>query len=240
MRVCVLTVFMTLLAVMVHAASAQTIIEQAPAQPIVSVSATATSDVANDRMHAMLRAEADNADAAQAASDVNARIGRALARARGVTGVDVSTTGYSSFQINEPNRPPSWRVSQTLVVEGGDFPTLASLVSKMQTTDGLLLSGLSFTVSPATRRAAEDALTQQAIRNWQRRAQSAAQGLGSAGYRVGRITIQSNDFGRPQPMLRAAMSAGDARAAPVSVEGGMSEVTVTVSGEAILDSARTR
>jgi predicted secreted protein len=240
MRVCVLTVFMTLLAVMVHAASAQTIIEQAPAQPIVSVSATATSDVANDRMHAMLRAEADNADAAQAASDVNARIGRALARARGVTGVDVSTTGYSSFQINEPNRPPSWRVSQTLVVEGGDFATLASLVSKMQTTDGLLLSGLSFTVSPATRRAAEDALTQQAIRNWQRRAQSAAQGLGSAGYRVGRITIQSNDFGRPQPMLRAAMSAGDARAAPVSVEGGMSEVTVTVSGEAILDSARSR
>ena len=240
MRVRVLTVFMTLLAVMVHPATAQTVIEQAPAQPIVSVSATATSDVANDRMHAMLRAEADNADAAQAASDVNARIGRALARARGVTGVDASTTGYSSFQINEPNRPPSWRVSQTLVVEGGDFATLASLVSKMQTTDGLLLSGLSFTVSPATRRAAEDALTQQAIRNWQRRAQSAAQGFGSAGYRVGRIAIQSNDFGRPQPMLRAAMSAGDARAAPVSVEGGMSEVTVTVSGEAILDSVRSR
>ena len=240
MRVCVLTVFMTLLAVNVHEATAQTIIEQAPAQPIVSVSATATSDVANDRMHAMLRAEADNADAAQAASDVNARIGRALARARGVPGVDVSTTGYSSFQINEPNRPPSWRVSQTLVVDGGDFATLASLVSKMQTTDGLLLSGLSFTVSPATRRAAEDALTQQAIRNWQRRAQSAAQGFGSAGYRVGRITIQSNDFGRPQPMLRAAMSAGDERAAPVAVEGGMSEVTVTVNGEAILDNARSR
>ena len=240
MRVCVLTVFMTLLAVMVQRATAQTIIEQAPAQPIVSVSATATSDVANDRMHAMLRAEADNADAAQAASDVNARIGRALARARGVPGVDVSTTGYSSFQINEPNRPPSWRVSQTLVVDGGDFATLASLVSKMQTTDGLLLSGLSFTVSPATRRAAEDALTQQAIRNWQRRAQSAAQGFGSAGDRVGRITIQSNEFGRPQPMLRAAMSAGDARAAPVAVEGGMSEVTVTVNGEAILDNARSR
>ena len=239
MRV-VLTVFTTILAVMFQAAFGQTIVEQAPSQPIVTVTATATSEVANDRMHANLRAEADNADAAQAASDVNARIARALARARGVTGVDVSTTGYSSYQISEPNRPPSWRVSQTLVVEGSDFASLASLVSKMQTADGLLLSGLSFTVSASTRRAAEDALTQQAIRNWQRRAQSAAQGFGSAGYRVGRITIQSNDFGRPQPMMRATVSPADARAAPVAVEGGMSDVTVTVSGEAILDRTQGR
>ncbi len=234
------TVLMPIFAVVIHSASAQTIIEQAPAQPIVTVTATATSEVANDRMHAMLRAEADNVDAAQAAGDVNVRIARALARARSVTGIDVSTAGYSSYQINEPNKPPSWRVSQTLVVEGSDFASVASLVSKMQTSDGLLLSGMSFSVSGSTRRAAEDALTQQAIKNWQRRAQSAAQGFGSAGYRVGRITIQTNDFGRPQPMMRASVSAADARAAPVAVEGGMSDVTVTVSGEAILDGVRGR
>ena len=35
-------------------------------------------------------------------------------------------------------------------------------------------------------------------------------------------------------MMRASVAAADARA-PVAVEGGMSEVTVTVSGEAILD-----
>lgn len=211
-------------------------IDVAPtSQPIVTITASATSEVANDRMQAMLRAEADNTDAAQAANDVNARIAHALSRARSTTGIDVSTTGYSSFQITEPNRPPRWRVSQTLVVEGGDFPTLAGLISKMQATDGLLLSALNFAVSVATRHSAEDALTQQAIKNWQQRAQNAAQGFGSTGWRVGRITIQTNDFGRPQPMLRAA--AADARA-PVAVEGGMSEVTVTVSGEAILDTVR--
>ena len=222
-----------------HHAAAQTVLDVAPtSQPIITITASATSDVANDRMHAMLRAEADNADAAQAASDVNARIARALSRARSVTGIDVSTTGYSSFQITEPNQPPRWRVSQTLVLEGSDFATLAGLVSNMQATDNLVLSALTFTVSAATRRAAEDALTQQAIKNWQQRAQNAAQAFGSAAWRAGRITIQTNDYGRPQPMMRASVAAADVARAPVAVEGGMSEVMVTVSGEAILDTMR--
>jgi predicted secreted protein len=219
-------------------ARAQTIIDVAPtSQPIVTITASATSNVPNDRMHAFMRAEAENVDAAQAASDVNARMARALSRARAATGVEASTAGYGSFQVTEQNQPTRWRVSQTLVLESGDFAMLSALVSKLQATDGVLLSGLNFSVSPATRRAAEDALTQQAIRNWQQRAQSAAQGFAAAGWRAGRITIQTNDYGRPQPMFRAA-TAADARAAPVTVEGGMSDVTVTVSGEAILDTAR--
>jgi len=158
---------------------------------------------------------------------------RALARARAVTGVDASTTAYTSYQISEPNRPMRWRVSQTLALESSDFAALSSLVTKLQGNDGLVLSGLTFSVSTATRRAAEDALVQQAIRRWQQRAENAARGFGAAGYRTGRVTIQTNDYGRPQPMLKAGMAA--ASAAPVTVEGGTSDVTVTVSGEAILD-----
>jgi predicted secreted protein len=217
---------------------AQTVIDVAPtSQPIITITASATSHVANDRMQAMLRAEAENPEAAQAASDVNARMARALSRARSAPGVEASTAGYNSYQVTEPNRPPRWRVSQMLVLESGDFAALSGLVSRLQAGDGLLLSALSFTVSPATRRAAEDSLTQQAIRNWQQRAQSAAQGFGAGGWRAGRITIQTNDYGRPQPMYRqSAIAAADA--APVAVEGGMSDVTITVSGEAILDTVR--
>jgi predicted secreted protein len=218
--------------------AAQTLIDATPAQPIVTITASATSNVANDRMHAFLRAEMDNADAVQAASDVNARMGRALARARAVAGVEASTAGYSSYQITEPNRPPRWRVTQTLVLESSDFAALSGLVSKLQGTDGLVLAGLNFTVSAATRRAAEDALTQQAIRSWRERAQSAAQGFGASGWRTGRVSIQANDYARPQPMFRSPGVAA-ASAAPVAVEGGMSDVTVTVSGEAILDTPRT-
>ena len=102
--------------------SAQALVDVVPTpQPIVTVTASATSNVANDRMHAFLRAEVDNADATQAANDVNARMARALTRARAVAGVEVSTAGYSSYQVTEQNRPPRWRVAQTLVLESGDF-----------------------------------------------------------------------------------------------------------------------
>ena len=228
-----------LLAVTATHAHAQTVLESAPTPvPVVTITATATSNVANDRMHAFLRAEADNADAAAAANDVNGRMGRALARARAVAGVEASTAGYSSYQVTEANKPQRWRVSQTLVLESGDFAALSALVSKLQSTDGLVLSGLNFSVSTATRRAAEDSLTQRAIQNWQQRAQLAVAAFGAGGWRTGCVTVQTNDYARPQPMYRSAGVA--AASAPVAVEGGMSDVTVTVSGEAILDTARSR
>jgi predicted secreted protein len=218
-------------------ALAQTVVEGAPTpQPVVTLTASATGSIANDRMHAYLRAEADNADANVASSEVNARMGKALARAKAVAGVDVATTGYTTWQVNEPNRPPRWRVTQSLKLDSADFTALAALVTRLQGQDGLLLSGLNFSVGPAARRSEEDALTQQAIKSWQQRARGAAEGFGAGGWRTGRVTIQTSDYGRP-PMLRSAGMAATA-AAPVTVEGGVTEVTVTVSGEAILDTVR--
>src|SRR6185437_12925067 len=146
----------------------QTTLIQVPSpQPVITITASASSEVANDRMLAMLRAETDNADAGRAASEVNARMARALSQAKSVSGVDARTMGYSSYQISEPNRPLRWRVSQSLALESSDFVALSALVSKLQGGEGLVLSGLSFSVSPQARRAAEDALTTQAIHNWQ-------------------------------------------------------------------------
>jgi predicted secreted protein len=210
-----------------------------PASPIVTLSAAATASVANDRMHAWLRAEADNVDPARAAADVNARMGKALARAKGVSGVEVATSGYSSYQVTEKNQPPRWRVAQTLTLQGADFAALAALVSRLQSDDTLLLSGMNFTVAPDTRRKAEDALTLQAISAWQARAQNAARGFGYDAWRTGRVTIQTGDYTPPRPMFRAA-AAPMAMAAPppVNVEGGDTEVTVTVAGEAVLETSR--
>jgi predicted secreted protein len=221
------------------AASAQTttLIEAPTPQPILTVTASATQPVTNDRMHAMMRAEADSPDAAQAANTVNGRMARALERAKAVSGVDARTTGYSSYQISEPKQPMRWRVTQTLLLESSDFVALSGLVSRLQGTDGLVLSNLDFTVSRHARRAAEDALTEQAIQGWQQRAKLAAQAFGSQTWRPGRITIQTNDFGGPRPMYKAGGVAA-AAVAPVNVEGGTTDVTVTVSGEAILDTLR--
>jgi predicted secreted protein len=211
----------------------------APSAPVVTVTAAASESVANDRMHAWLRAEAESASPAAAASEVNARVAKGIARAKAASGVLVATSGYTTQQIAEKGKPTRWRVAQTITVEGGDFAALATLLTKLQDDDGLLLSGMSFDVSPDTRRKSEDALTQQALRAWQERAQRAAQGLGYASWRPGRVTVGTGDRAAPVPMYRAqAMVMAAPAPAPVPVEAGTTDVTVTVSGEAVLDAPK--
>ena len=141
-----------------------------PLAPVATLSASATASVSNDRMLVMMRTESDNADPAAAANTVNTRMGRAIARAKGTKGVDASTSGYSSFQITEKNQPARWRVAQTLKLESSDFTALSGLVSQLQAEGGLVVDGIQFSVSEASRRQAEESLTQQAIKNWQTRA----------------------------------------------------------------------
>lgn len=210
-----------------------------PPQPVVTVTASATSQLANDRMTAFLRVEVDNPDAVAAAGEVNTRMGKALARAKAVRGVEAATTGYSSYQYSERNQPIRWRVSQTLSLESSDFTALSVLVTKIQSEDGLVLSGMNFSVSPSARHTAEDALTQQAIKAWQARAQAASQGFASNTWRAGYITIQAGDATRPIPMMRMTAQAA-AAPPPIATEAGTTDITVTVSGEAILEATRPR
>jgi predicted secreted protein len=163
-------------------------------------------------------------------------MGKAVARAKATKGVDASTSGYSSYQVTEKNQPARWRVAQTLKLESNDFAVLAALISQLQADGGLVIDGTQFSVSDASRKKAEEGLTQQAIKAWQARAAEAARGFGFDGWKLGKVAIQTGELGRPRPMMRT-MAMG-ASAAPVEVEAGNSDVTVTVQGEALLDSTR--
>jgi predicted secreted protein len=206
-----------------------------PPVPMVTVSASASANVANDRLLAWLRAEAENASPAVAANEVNARVAKALARIKAVAGVTAQTSGYSTQQTAERGKPARWRVAQSVTLEGADFASIAALVTRLQDEDGMLLSGLAFSVSDAKRRETEDALTQQALGAWRARAQNAARGLGFSAWRPGHVSVSTNDFGRPQPLARGGVGAMAAAAAPVPLEGGTSEVTVAVTGDAVLE-----
>jgi predicted secreted protein len=205
-----------------------------PMHPIVTVSASATATVSNDRLQAWLRAEAENPSAAAAASQVNALIAKALATARSYPAVKLATAGYSTPQITEKGKPSRWHVAQSISLDAADFTVAATLITKLQEEDGLLLSGMGFSLADKTRRDAEDGLTRQAIRSWQSRAEQAAQALGFAGWRPGHLTVQTGDGGRVYPAMRAQAAPGFA---PVALEAGTTDVTVTVNGEAILEAA---
>jgi predicted secreted protein len=207
-----------------------------PTQPIVTVSASATATISNDRLQAWLRAEAENPSPAAAASQVNAIIAKALAGARSYPAVKLATAGYSTQQISEKGKPSRWHVAQAVSLDSADFTAAAILITKLQDEDGLLLSGMGFSLSDKTRRDAEDGVTRQAIRSWQSRAEQAAQALGFAGWRPGHLTVQAGDGGRIYPTMRAQATPGFAQA-PIALEAGTTDVTVIVNGEAILEAA---
>jgi len=208
-----------------------------PLPPSVTVNASATTMVTNDRLQASLRAEAENQSPAAAAGQVNAAIAKALADAKAYPGVKVATAGYSTQQISEKGKPTRWRVVQSISLDASDFTAAATLMSKLQDENGLLLSGMAFSLTDKTRREAEDSVTLQAIKSWQARAQQAAQGLGFASWRVGHVNVQASGGGPVYPLMRAQPMATAAAAPPVPLEAGTTEVTVTVNGDAVLETA---
>ena len=207
-----------------------------PASPSVTVTGAASTKVQNDRMQVMVRAESEQTTAGAAATDVNTRMAKALAAAKAAAGVEAKSAGYSTWQQWEKGKPGKWRVSQTLSLTGADFPALAALLTKLQDEDGLLVSSIAFSLAPETRRRAEDALTKEAIRAWQQRAATASEALGFAAWRPGRVSVSTGDYA-PQPRfdMMARAGAAAAPAPPVAVEGGTTELTVTVTGDAVLD-----
>ncbi len=201
--------------------------------PMVTVTASATATVVNDRLQAWMRAEAENPSAAAAASQVNAAIAKALAVAKGYAAVNVATAGYSTHQVSDKVKSLRWHVSQSISLDTGDFTAAAALISRLQDENGLLLSGMGFSLAEKTRREAEDRVTQQAITLWQARAQQAGHALGFASWKPGHVSVETGDGGRVFPMQRAMAMSASANAS-VALEGGTTDVTVTVSGEALL------
>lgn len=212
-------------------ASAQNI-NVAPADVTgVTVSATSSLQVDNDRMTIMVQATSEKPGATAAAAEVNARMTKALATARAVSGVTAKTLNYSTSQVYEKDKFVRWRVSQLMEVETADFAAGANLATKLQ-DDGLNLVSLTFGVSPEARRKALSKLQHEALIEWQALAKEAAASLGYSGYTPGRLTVNAGDGGprprfAPQEMRAKAMD-------PVAVSAGTSEMTTTVTGEAIL------
>ncbi len=201
----------------------------------VSVTATANLQVDNDRMTILLQSQAEKPNAAAAASEVNAKMTKALAIAKGTAGVTAKTLNYGTDQVFEKGKMVRWRVSQLLEIETADFATGANLATRLQ-EDGLNLASLTFGVSPEARRAAMAKLQHDALVEWQSLAKQAAASLGYGGYTPGRLAVSAGDSG-PRPRL-AAMAAAPRAMDAVTVSAGSSDLVTTVTGEAILTGSR--
>lgn len=190
--------------------------------------ASASETVANDRMQAVLAVQDEDDDAAQLADRINQTMAWALAQSKGQKGIDVRSGGYSTQPVYSKNTLTGWRASQELILEGGDFGQISKLIGTLQ--QRMQLTTVSFSVAPDTRAAVERRLIDQALDSFKQRAEQVRKNIGTSGYRIVELNINTEDMPvQPYPVMRAEVASMKS-VAPPSFEGGNSDVRVSVSG----------
>ncbi|MFO0688182.1 MAG: SIMPL domain-containing protein [Myxococcota bacterium] len=193
-----------------------------------------TREVRNDWATARLSANAEGKDPAQVASEVNARIQRALARAKKEKGVEVESGGYTTQPVYDESRIVRWQAWQELRIASADVDRLSKLIGVLQ-EEQLLLSGIEFSVKRETREGLQDELTLEALRKFRARADLVTKGMAGSGWSLIALSVGQ---GGGQPYFHAMRAEADmamkTMAAP-AFEAGKSELSVTVDGTIELD-----
>ncbi len=191
----------------------------------INLSATATDEVENDLLVAVLFEQREGEDPAVLADQVNRVIAAGLARAKGTPGIKVQTLDYRTTPVYRKEVLTGWRVRQSIRLESSDSARLSRLIGELQAS--LQVESIAYRVSDGRRAQAEDRLIKEALAGFRHRATLVAGELGRPGYRLVRLDIGTQ--GAPiQPMLLRGMVA-PAAAAPV-LEPGTQRISVTVTG----------
>jgi predicted secreted protein len=207
----------------------------AQAETLLHLGETATVMAAPDELAATLRAEASFPTAAEAQARVNAMMQDALATARGVSALTVSTGGYGVWQVGPTpqDRTQRWQASETLNLTGHDDATLLTLVGVLQ-EKGLTIGSLGWRLSRQAERQAHQEATKQALMALRGRVEEAAAELG---LRFEQFKDVRLDSAAPQPPAFRAMAAPMAMAASAPPPSAVAEdvaVTATAQADAVL------
>ena len=195
---------------------------------VLHLSQTAERKVVRDLLRVELRVEETGPAPLALQAAVNRRMAAALDRARQIQGVAVETGTYAVNEEQPQHGPARWRASQSLILTGKAADALLQLAGTLQ-SDGLLMSSITYEVSPETVRGAEEDLTNEALAGLAQRASSIADRVHLSVLRYRDLRVGNAETGG-QPIPRfAAMT----MAAPVA-QPGEAVIRVTVSADLLL------
>jgi uncharacterized protein YggE len=208
----------------------------ARAQTELNLAATGQKLVAPDEMTASLQVQAASARAAMAQADVNGAMQKALALAKGVSGVTATTGSYSVFEDSSDNaKPPVFRAGQSLQLvipapDGVPPDRFTALVGQLQ-QDGLLLNSLDGDLSGSGQESAEQSAIADAIRQIQAQAAMIA---GELRKKVGEMKTLNVNVNMPEPVMRAPRAMMMAAAMPPP-QAAPDKVTVQANVSATIE-----
>lgn len=200
-----------------------------PRVPTLTLDAAARSEVAQDTVQVTMAYETEAADAASVSAALNKVLKATLDDARGKTGITARNGGYQVYpSTDDKGKISAWRGRAEVVLESRDFDATSALTGTLGAR--MAVTGISFSLSEQARQAEEAKLLVEAAAAFRERAKNAVQAFGFADYTVSSLALSgSGVVSRPQPMMMRGASSMS-KSAPVALEGGQAEVTVSVTG----------
>ena len=198
-----------------------------PRYNVVEFQAEAQREVPNDLLNATLYVELNDTNAAALADAVNKRVNDALRVAKGHKGVRARSGNNQTYPVYSKSKElQGWRGRAEIRIESKDFDAASALIGKLQAN--MQLAGMSFSVSPASRRAVQDELSVEAIKAFKTRADVLRTALTGRRYKLVRLDVSAGHSG-PQPYFGVRGLAQEAVTAP-NLESGVSLITVVARG----------
>ncbi len=192
----------------------------------VELSAEAGVSAPNDLLRATVAADVTGATPAEVARRSNSAIADALKTAKTYSSVKTRTGGAHTYPAySSKGKIEGWQMRSELQLESRDPVALGELLGKLQTS--LVMGGLSAVPAPETRAKAEERAMLDAIAAFHARAKVIAGAFGKP-YKIKTLNVASQG-GQVRPLLEQRMTM--AKAAPMPVEPGESQVTIVVSGQ---------
>ncbi|GAA7760815.1 SIMPL domain-containing protein [Cupriavidus metallidurans] len=207
-------------------AAAQTV---APPSGILSLSAQAATEVPTDVVHLTLAAEQEGPEPTAISNALSSRTQAVLAQAKRTSGVEAQSGGFTIHPNTDRNgRISTWRGRSEVILKSKDFAAVSKLAGELASQ--MQVQNIAFSLSRETRLAAEQKLADQAVAAFRDKAQATTKLFGYSGYTIREVSLNESGGVMPMPRMYAAKAMSDSAGAPIPVEGGKSQVTVSVNG----------
>ena len=198
----------------------------------IHLSVSATAQVENDTMVAVVYAQEEGGQATELAGVVNKRIRWGLDLVKKHPEIKHQTDAYSSAPVYSNNKIKGWRVKQSLRLESQDMTLMSDVLGKLQ--GDLALQSMQFTVSPDRKNKQDEKLIDDALEAFENRAQQVVKKLGRKNYKIVDIHISASGTGGVRPQYQMRAMAMNAESTP-AISAGEQMVSVTVSGKIELE-----
>lgn len=206
-------------------------------QPVLTLQASASSQVMQDSVTITLSAELEAAQQADVARQLTERLNATLQQAGKPEGIKVRNGAWQVWpSTDRDGRITAWRGRAEVLLESREMAAAASLANSL--APYMAIASVSFELSPEAQAAEEQRLLQEVASAFSQRAEAAAAAFGFSGYEVRRLELGGSGA-MPAPRVGGMMLRASATedAAPPQLEPGETTVSLSVQGEVALQTS---